>query len=139
MKIFSKRCLTEPMRLKRSLRQSVIRMGLSLGCGMAAGALIPLSAQAEIMRVSWYGPGFEGNYTASGEIFDSYAHTAAHPDWPFQTLVQLTNLDTGASITVRINDRSGGALDISEQAARDLGTYHDGIAAVDVEILEWGE
>lgn len=113
--------------------------GLSASLGITAGLFMPLSAQADTMRVSWYGPGFDGGYTANGEIFDRYAHTAAHPDWSFGTVVQLTNLYTGDVVVVRINDRSGGALDISEQAARDLGTYHDGIASVDVEILQWGE
>ncbi|MGB7085636.1 MAG: septal ring lytic transglycosylase RlpA family protein [Phormidesmis sp.] len=103
------------------------------------GLLTPATAVAEQMRVSWYGPGFDGGYTASGEIFDRYSHTAAHPDWPFGTLVQLTNPDTGLMVTVRVNDRSGGALDISEQAARDLGTYSAGISTVDVEIVQWGE
>ena len=102
-------------------------------------ALLATAAIAERMRVSWYGPGFEGGYTASGEIFSRYNHTGAHPSWPFGTLVQLTNPDTGARVTIRINDRSGGALDISEQAARDLGTYRYGIAPVDVEIVQWGE
>ncbi|MEM8503787.1 MAG: septal ring lytic transglycosylase RlpA family protein [Cyanobacteria bacterium P01_D01_bin.1] len=106
---------------------------------LSAALLLPLAAQAETMRVSWYGPGFDGNYTANGEIFDRYSHTAAHPSWPFGTLVQLTNYNTGAVVTVRINDRSGGALDIAEQAARDLGTYDSGIASVDVEIIRWGE
>ncbi|MGD1864327.1 MAG: septal ring lytic transglycosylase RlpA family protein [Phormidesmis sp.] len=101
--------------------------------------LMSTAVAAEQMRVSWYGPGFDGNYTANGEVFDRYALTAAHPTWPFGTVVQLTNPNTGDRVTVRINDRSGGALDISEQAARDLGTYSTGIAPVDVEILQWGE
>ena len=101
--------------------------------------LMSTAVAAEQMRVSWYGPGFDGNYTANGEVFDRYAHTAAHPTWPFGTVVQLTNPNTGDRVKVRINDRSGGALDISEQAARDLGTYSTGIAPVDVEILQWGE
>ena len=101
--------------------------------------LMSTAVAAEQMRVSWYGPGFDGNYTANGEVFDRYAHTAAHPTWPFGTVGQLTNPNTGDRVTVRINDRSGGALDISEQAARDLGTYSTGIAPVDVEILQWGE
>lgn len=111
----------------------------SLASCLSIGLLTPMSAIAERMRVSWYGPGFYGGYTASGEIFDRYSHTAAHPTWPFGTLVQLTHPYTGSQVTVRINDRSGGALDISEQAARDLGTYDAGITAVDVEIVQWGE
>lgn len=108
---------------------------------LSAVLLMPTAAIADRMRVrvSWYGPGFDGSYTANGEIFNRYDHTAAHPTWPFGTMVQLTNPNTGDRVTVRINDRSGGALDISEQAARDLGTYTTGIAPVDVEILQWGE
>ncbi len=108
---------------------------ISLGVVLCSSA----SAVAETMRVSWYGPGFDGGYTASGEIFSRYAHTGAHPEWPFGTVVRLTNFETGDRVTIRINDRSGGALDISEQAARDLGTYSTGIASVNVEILQWGE
>lgn len=104
----------------------------------AIGLLAAKPAAADQMYVSWYGPGFDGGYTANGEIFSRYEHTAAHPEWPFGTLVQLTNPETGAVVVVRINDRSGGALDISEQAARDLGTYHAGIATVEVDILQWG-
>lgn len=103
------------------------------------GALIAQPALANRMYVSWYGPGFDGGYTANGEVFSRYEYTAAHPEWPFGTLVQLTNPNTGAVVTVRVNDRSGGALDISEQAARDLGTYHTGIAPVEVDIIQWGE
>jgi hypothetical protein len=102
-------------------------------------ALIMKAAIADTMRVGWYGPGFDGDYTASGEVFSRYNHTAAHPSWPFGTLIKLTNPDTGSTVVVRVNDRSGGALDISEQAARDLNTYSTGISAVEVEILQWGE
>lgn len=111
----------------------------SMSVAVAMPLLMPAASHAEVMRVSWYGPGFDGSYTASGEIFDSSALTAAHPDWPFDTILELTHPDTGAVVIVRVNDRSGGALDISEQAARDLGTYETGISPVDVEIVEWGE
>ena len=102
---------------------------------------LPLAAQAESMpmRVSWYGPGFDGGYTASGEIFNRHDYTAAHPTWPFGTILQLTHPENGKRVIVRVNDRSGGALDISEQAARDLGTYSEGIVPVEVEIVEWGQ
>ena len=102
---------------------------------------LTLAAQAESMpmRVSWYGPGFDGGYTASGEIFNRHDYTAAHPTWPFGTILQLTHPENGKRVIVRVNDRSGGALDISEQAARDLGTYSEGIVPVEVEIVEWGQ
>lgn len=108
-------------------------------CAGVLLSLTPLKAQAEPTYVSWYGPGFDGNYTANGEIFNQYSYTAAHPSWPFGTLVQLTNYDTGAVVTVRINDRSGGVLDLAEQAAYDLGTYYAGTASVDAKIIRWGE
>ena len=121
--------------LKYLPKHFLLCSGLGIGLVASVGQS---AAIAELMRVSWYGPGFEGSYTASGEVFSRYAHTAAHPTWPFDTVLLLTNLETGDRVTVRVNDRSGGALDISEQAAKDLGTYDTGIAPVNVEILEWG-
>ncbi len=121
--------------LKHLLKHLLVSSSLSM---LWLLPLASLSAVAEPMRVSWYGPGFDGGQTASGEIFNRYDHTAAHPSWPFGTLLQLTHPQTGNRVVVRINDRSGGALDISEQAARDLGTYSEGIVSVDVEIVQWG-
>ena len=114
-------------------------LAVPLAASLAVSLALPVKADSMPIRVSWYGPGFDGGYTASGEIFDRYDYTAAHPTWPFGTILQLTHPDTGDSVMVRVNDRSGGALDISEQAARDLGTYSEGIVPVDVEIIEWGE
>lgn len=88
---------------------------------------------------SWYGPGFHGNYTASGEVFNQYAMTAAHPSLPFGTLVQVTNLDNGAAVTVRINDRGpyagGRIIDLSKGAADAIGMIYSGEAYVALEIL----
>lgn len=56
-------------------------------------------------KASWYGPGFEGRPTASGEPFDPAAMTGALHDVPFDTMVTVTRVDTGASVTIRINDR----------------------------------
>ncbi|MEM9905655.1 MAG: septal ring lytic transglycosylase RlpA family protein [Cyanobacteria bacterium P01_D01_bin.44] len=106
--------------------------------GLTLGTLLAQPALAEMARISWYGPGFEGSYTASGEQFDRWGHTAAHPTMPFGTLLELTNPASGASVTVRINDRSGGRLDVSEQAAIDLGVRDQGLANVRVDIVRWG-
>src|SRR5260370_42082625 len=54
---------------------------------------------------SWYGPGFHGQRTANGEIFDATALTAAHPTLPMPVNVRVTNLDNGRSLVLRVNDR----------------------------------
>lgn len=90
-------------------------------------------------RASWYGPGFHGRRTASGEIFNQNALTAAHPSLRFGTRVRVTNLNNGRSITVRINDRGpyakGRVIDLSAAAARSVGLIRSGVAPVRVDIL----
>ena len=80
--------------------------------------------------VSWYGGRFHGRRTASGERFDMYALTAAHPTLPFGTRIKVRRLDTGQEIEVRINDRGphvrGRILDLSRAAARALGVLEAG-------------
>lgn len=77
-----------------------------------------------IGMASWYGPGFHGRRTASGERFNQYAMTAAHKTLPLGSLVKVTNLDTERSIIVRINDRGpyrrGFIIDLSKGAAKAL-------------------
>jgi rare lipoprotein A len=89
---------------------------------------------------SWYGPGFHGNASASGEIFNENAMTAAHRSLPFGTQVQVTNLDNGRSVIVRINDRGpfvgNRVIDLSAGAARILGVIHSGVAPVRLEVLD---
>lgn len=88
---------------------------------------------------SWYGPGFHGNVTANGEIYNQYALTAAHKSLSFGTMVRVTNLDNGLSVVVRINDRGpyigGRVIDLSKEAARVVGLLQSGVAPVRVEIL----
>jgi rare lipoprotein A len=85
---------------------------------------------------SWYGggDGFDGKPTASGEIFDTSGFTAAHRDLPLGTIVDVTNVETGASVRVRINDRGpfvhGRVIDLSEAAARRIGVIGPGVAMV---------
>jgi len=90
---------------------------------------------------SWYGPGFDGNYTANGEIYDMNGISAAHKTLPFDTVVRVVELSTGRSVVVRINDRGpfieGRIIDLSKGAAAKLGTVEKGITEVGLRILRW--
>ncbi|MEM7069662.1 MAG: septal ring lytic transglycosylase RlpA family protein [Pseudomonadota bacterium] len=88
---------------------------------------------------SWYGPNFHGRLTANGEIYDQYSLSAAHPTMPLPSYAKVTNLENGASVTVRVNDRGPYAhnriIDLSAQAARLLGYTKKGVAKVRVEYV----
>ncbi|MEB3224300.1 MAG: septal ring lytic transglycosylase RlpA family protein [Synechococcus sp.] len=90
-------------------------------------------------RASWYGPGFHGRRTASGEPFNQYALTAAHKTLPFGTRVRVTNLRNGRSVIVRINDRGpyshGRIIDLSKGSAQQIGLVSSGVATVKLEVL----
>ncbi len=85
---------------------------------------------------SWYGDEFQGRQTANGEVFDISLPTAAHPTLPMPSMVEVTNLNTGKTITVRVNDRGpfveGRILDLSKAAAEQLGIYTKGAVPVRV-------
>lgn len=96
---------------------------------------------------SWYGPGFHGRRTSSGEVFDENALTAAHPTLPFGSEVEVTNLQSGKTVRVRINDRGPFAheriLDLSYAAAASIELVGRGVGdvrlrLVDVDQAEWG-
>lgn len=88
---------------------------------------------------SWYGPGFVGHSTASGETYDDNGLTAAHKTLPLPSLVRVTNLDNGRQIQVRINDRgpfvNNRIIDLSRRAAQLLGMEQVGTAKVRVQIM----
>lgn len=86
------------------------------------------AAEAQSLQsggASWYGPGFHGRRTASGERFNTHALTAAHRSLPFGSRIQVTNERTGRSVVVRINDRGpfakGRVIDLSKAAAQAVG------------------
>lgn len=84
---------------------------------------------------TFYGPGFDGRKTASGEVFDQYALTAAHPKLPFGTRVLVTNLANGKQVIVRINDRgpfTQAIIDLSYGAAREIGLLKTGRVKIQV-------
>jgi peptidoglycan lytic transglycosylase len=82
----------------------------------------------------------EGTRTANGEIFDTYDLTAAHPTLPFGTRLRVTNVATGRSVTVRVNDRgpyiAGRVVDVSYSAAGALGIIGRGIAKVKLDVVQ---
>lgn len=91
-------------------------------------------------EASWYGPGFSGKPTASGDVFDETKLTAAHKTIPLGTKAKVTNLQNGKSVEVEINDRGpyteGRIIDLSQAAAKSIGIIHRGVAKVRVEVLE---
>lgn len=96
-----------------------------------------LSAQCGI--ASWYGPGFHGRTSASGERFDQNAMTAAHKTLPFGTRVKVIDQRTGKAVSVRINDRGPyhgkRIIDLSAAAASKLGMKQAGVGKVCLERL----
>lgn len=97
------------------------------------------SAHRKQGTASWYGRKFHGQRTWSGEIYDMYAMTAAHPTLPLPSYARVTNLHNGKTVVVRINDRgpfsSGRMMDLSFAAAHKLGFAETGIAAVEVDSI----
>ena len=94
----------------------------------------------QVGTASWYGEYFEGRPTASGEPYNMYDLTAAHPTLPLGTYVRVTNLRNRRAVVVRINDRgpvvAGRIIDLSYSAANALGMIGPGTAMVRVDILE---
>lgn len=95
----------------------------------------------ETCIASWYGPGFHGQFSASGEVYNMYEYTAAHKTLPIGTYLLVTNLENGRQTVVRVNDRGpfveGRCLDLSYAAAKDLGMIGKGTAKV--RIIALGE
>jgi rare lipoprotein A len=99
------------------------------------------SARKKVIRgqASWYGPGFHGRKTASGEIFDQSKLTAAHKTIPLGTKAKVTNLQNGNTVEVEINDRGPyvgqRVIDVSRAAASALGFVESGLTLVRIELL----
>ncbi len=122
----------------RSLPKAVL-----LGAVLLAACATPRRVGGRYVEegiASWYGPKFHGKRTASGEVFDMYRLTAAHPWLPFGTIVKVTNLENGLSVVVRINDRGpfvkGRIIDLSYAAAKKIRMLRRN-ARVRVEVLRW--
>lgn len=91
-------------------------------------------------EASYYGPGFHGKQTASGEIFNQNDYTCAHKSLPFGTKLKVVRDDNGASVVVRVNDRGpyvdGRILDLSVAAGKDIGLDKVGHAKVTATVIE---
>jgi len=119
--------------------------GLS-ACAVPAGKVklppvpAPESRVAQTGIASWYGPGFHGQATASGVIYNQYDLTAAHQTLPLGSRVMVTNLNNGKSIEVRVNDRGpfakGRIIDLSHAAAQSIDMVGPGTAPVRIEVIE---
>jgi len=103
---------------------------------------VPLTSVQSYRRqgtASWYGRKFHGQKTSSGEIYDMFALSAAHPTLPIPSFARVTNLNNGRSVRVRINDRgpfhSGRMMDVSYAAAWRLGFAEEAIANIEVESI----
>ncbi len=94
----------------------------------------------QVGTASWYGSYFHGKETASGEAFNMYDLTAAHPTLPLGTYVKVTNLRNGRTLVVRVNDRGpvveGRIIDLSYEAARELDLKKQGIQRVRLDLVE---
>jgi rare lipoprotein A len=121
------------------------------GCTARVPAAAPTGAVTKILETreglaSYYGKEFHGRLTASGIPFDMNAMVAAHPSYPFGTMLRVTNLANGRSTSVRILDRGpaprvqadGVIIDVSHRAAEVLEFIPQGRARVRLEVLAWG-
>src|SRR6266704_6403846 len=106
---------------------------------VAIPATRPGSKPYQVGTASWYGGDFEGKPTASGEPFNMYELTAAHPTLPLGTLVKVTNLRNRRAVVVRINDRGplvpGRIIDVSYSAAKVLKFQGQGIQRVRLDVV----
>ena len=119
--------------------------------GCAARSKVP-ATRPGILEVrqglaSYYGPGFNGKLTASGTRFDMKSLVAAHPSYPFGTVVRVTNVANGRAVELRVVDRGpargpradGVIIDVSQGAAAALDFVRAGRTPVRVEVLRWGQ
>ena len=139
---FSPAAATVPAAVRRAgwIAMAVLLAALA-GCSTPpergrepAGPSAPSDAEIARGRASWYGPGFHGKRTASGERFDMNALTAAHRTLPFGTRVRVRNPQNGREVVVRINDRGPQVrdriIDLSRAAAAALDLLQVGEATV---------
>jgi rare lipoprotein A len=120
-------------------------IAIDTGCGRRSAARAPVVPKparigsAETGVASWYGVPYDGRRASSGEIYDMRTMTAAHRTLPFDTWVEVTNLDNGRQVEVRINDRGpfvgGRVIDLSLAAATRIDMVRSGTARVRLQVI----
>jgi len=136
--------------LVRRLAFVVVPVVVLVVDGCAARSKAP-AATASILEAreglaSYYGPGFDGKTTASGTRFDMKSMVAAHPSYPFGTVIRVTNMANGRAVELRVVDRGPGRgpqadgviIDVSYGAANALNFVRAGRTPVRIEVLRWG-
>lgn len=117
---------------RTALLLAILLAPFAAGCASSR----PKGVTIERGIASWYGPGFHGNQTASGQRYDMWALTAAHPTLPLGTIVEVRNLENDQTVRVLINDRGpfkkNRIIDLSRAAAEALGIVGPGTAPVEI-------
>lgn len=141
-----------PKSMHRAAGIAIVGLAACLsGCASRGPVAAPGGSTTKILETreglaSYYGKEFHGKTTASGVRFNMNAMVAAHPNYPFGTLLRVTNLANGRSTSVRVLDRGpaprlradGIVIDLSRRAAEVLGFIRQGRARVRLEVLAWG-
>ena len=130
----AKKASPEPVIAKNAVKSP----GQSTAKAKTAGKSRKTAFQ-QVGTASWYGPGLRGHKTASGEVLNPNALTAAHRSLPLDSKVRVTNLENGKSVDVVVNDRGpylpGRVIDLSVRAAERLDIREQGLAKVRIEAL----
>ncbi|QGU33821.1 septal ring lytic transglycosylase RlpA family protein [Thermochromatium tepidum] len=123
------------------MKKTLITAGLLTGLMPYADSATANSGIGHVQKgiASYYHDNLHGRRTASGQVYNKYRLSAAHKTLPIGTKIQVTDTKTGRSIVVRVNDRGpfvkGRILDLSKEAAKELGIIDRGIAQVDLRVL----
>jgi rare lipoprotein A len=120
------------------LTQFVLFITVFSGCSGQRGVRTDVPYERKTVVASWYGKDFHGRPTSSGEIFDMHGRTCAHKEYPFGTLLTVTNPANNKAVECTVNDRgpfvAGRDLDLSYGAAREIGLIGRGTATVSMEV-----
>jgi rare lipoprotein A len=138
--------MTNVIRLRLGLAVAILILAAALTPGTSDATSSASVGSAQTGLASFYGPGFNGERTANGEVFDQRELVAAHRTLPLGTVVRVTNLANGRSVVLRVidrgpygrNHRKGCIIDVSKGAARRLRFVRQGLTPVRVQVLRVG-